>query len=425
MNSKEVVNEPRSVDSVQESRASVFLQNRLAEVRDRIFDSGREALSRKRRITFFVKGDEENIRRDNLPRLSPSLKAVLVDEEGILYLRRWRRSKITPEAQVFGTQQKGRDYFRDPPKTKRPVELEIIAYPKGIETFIRGCDEVAQGYSVTSQEGREVYQIMKISERLLELQRIIANFENLSDYEVRGVLSDNLAFLKENGLVSPKNWEKEQIRDLLTRGFTDSLGRRNVLASLMRVYSASVHTLRRAEISVPATSGKFTSIAEVARFKREMVRAYFETSCRYLKYVLQDQVFDNYDITNLDVNIWKEEARRVWRTLFPVFAGLEWHVDFRPYVLASRKVVEHFGYEKLLKGTRTRDFQIKRKKAITITELLGSGRFDQAKRMVEKCVSILEGVLDAAFDIETFKSSKLSPSEKFLLHKERIAKRRG
>lgn len=411
MSSKEVVNE--------QGAASVFLQNRLAEVRDRIFDSGREASWRKRKITFFVKRDTETTRRDNLARLSPSLKAVSVDMEGVLYLRRWRRSQIPADAEILGTQQRGRDYFRNPLKTKRPVELEIIAYPKGIETFIRGCSEIAQDYSVSSQE---VYQIRKISERLLELQTIIANFQNLRDSEVRKVLSDNLAFLTANGLVRPKNWEKEQIRDLLSRGFTDSLGRRNVLASLMRVYSASVSTLRRAEIAIPATSGKFASIAEVAIYKRETVRAHFETSCRHLKYVLHDHVFDNYDIASLDENVWKEEARRVWRTLFPVFAGLEWHVDFRPYVLASRKVVEHFGYEKLLKGTRTRDYQI-RIETETITEFLKLGRFEQARDLIEECITVLGRVLDATSDVERFKSSKLSVTQKFLLHKERVAKR--
>ena len=408
----------------EDSRAALLLKDQLAEGRERIFDPQKQMAWRKRNITFFRKGGAETARRDNLPRLSPSLREVGVDEEGVIYLRRWGRSQIGPDAEILGPHQKGRDYSKSPPTTKRPVELEIIEYPKGIETFIRGCSEIGGQYSTIQGEGREVYQIRKVSERLLELERIIANFENLTDDEVKGILSDNLAFLTENGLVRPQNWEKERIRDLLTRGFRDSLGRRNVLVSLMRVYSASVSALRRAEIAIPATSGNFRSIAEVARYKREMARAYFEISIRYLKFVLGDGVFKNFDVGFVEEALWKEEARRVWRMLYPVFAGLERSVGFRPYVLGARKVIEHFGYEKLKSppDTVSRRVQEMRKEE-TITDYLKFGRFDQGRSLIEKCISILERVLDANRDWETVKSSKLSSGEKFVLHKQRLAQR--
>ncbi|MDO8658614.1 MAG: hypothetical protein Q7K55_07760 [Candidatus Levybacteria bacterium] len=364
---------------------------------------------RKKTVTLYRRDNPETNALASLPHLAPHLDSVLVDQEGDLYLLRWQRAKIPPGYKILGSRpQSGRDYAANPPKTKIPKRLIYAHFPKGIDVLQRGIGEILDSYLVGKDiPAKEVEQMKKVLSHLLVLKGHVNSFGELSGQNLDQIASSNIEFLEENGFLDPKSPEKQKIQELMARGFRDSLGRKNYLAALTRIYGVELAVVKR-NITITRILEKYSGTLAVVELTRDSTRFALQETEKKLGELLDGEAFTTPGFGNFPKEYWIEKARTIWRVLRDRTNLLVRYAQVRPYVLVCRKAIEHFGTIDLPEGTISARVQKSRKEREipTITDYLRTGDFENASQLIGKVRRMIKRTLDVHADYKTVKLSR-------------------
>lgn len=408
------------------------LAERLETLRRNFTSSQWLKKERKERLVLYRKGDEntESLARIALEQYPHN---VITDIEGRIYGPWWHEARISELYVLIGsTPQPGRNYAERPPKTKAPKRLVYSYYKAGVDVALRGTEQIQAKYS---PEGRDVARLNALDKRVRQLELFLPGFSDLSNEQIDQVAQDNIKLMGVLGLQEPRLKEKQKIRSMLAAGFRDRLGRKNYLASVYRVYALRAYVMRQQGVAVPAILRKSSYLAEFLKLRRHFHRVYLSEVNNYLGQILTNRMFTHTDVDMMSRDLWIEDARAVWQSLNVISKGLLRDVDWRPYVLVARKVVEHFGCinledyfarklfdereeinkiiavrEQKMRGRQRRanpdkqDIPVERDTP-TVADYLKQGNFQKAGQLVAYCQRILKKVLDVHEDYKTVKPS--------------------
>lgn len=387
-------------------------KERIITVQERFKDRIYLRTYRKRSVTLYREDDPETKHLASLPCLAPHLNSVLVDIEGDPYLLRWQRAKIPREYKILGAKpQVGRDYAENPPKTKISKRLIYARFPKGIDVLLRGINSILSGYLVErGVEASQVEQTKAVLVHLLMLKVYMASFRQLSGEDLDRIAKDNTKFLEDNRLLKPQSPEKQKIQELLQRGFRDSRNRKNYFAALSRLYGIELAIVKR-HATFSAILTKYPGTLRVVEFTRSSTRLALEQAYGALEELVSKPAFTIPRFNQQPREVWLEEARSAWRVLRDISYLFIRCVEVRPYVLVTRKAIEHFGTMDLPEGTIGAKVQDSRRKhdIPTITDYLKDGDFEGARQLIEKVRRMIKKTLDVHADYKTVKPSRKTP----------------
>ncbi|MFH0937572.1 MAG: hypothetical protein V1808_04775 [Candidatus Daviesbacteria bacterium] len=375
---------------------------------------------RKKNLTFFISDDKETTRRAALRPLYPQapnfykgLPTVRLDEEGRLYYSWWREAKTIEEgAKILGPKQKWRDYAQNPPKNKTYYQLYFVEISKGIDVGLRRAEEIRDQYrirTVDEKENKEARQVMETLDYLTTLRHEAMRIPELSEQDLKNLVNQNAEFLNQTGLLGARLKDKEKISQMLLKGFTDSLGRKNYWAAYSRIFSVEYAARRRLEIAFPAILGKYTANAEILLFERDITRRFLGQINRRLANLESLEAFQDPNFGQRPKEEWIKDAREIYKQLRTLSRGLLIRVRVRPYLLGSRRAVEIFGTFPLSEETIAGRVQKRHQDQgrPTVTDYLGRGDFASAKKWIEYTrESIFQKILDVHEDYQIVKKSK-------------------
>lgn len=366
---------------------------------NQIVANSRDPEWRSRHFTFLISGDDETQRRHALPVLVP-FSDVGVDCEGRIYIPRWVEvDHIEEGAIIFGPTQRGRDYAKNPPKTKRYRQLRYDHVLAGVDVALRRSETIRDKYRLEHPQpdnplgdNKEAEQLIKGLELVAQLRRRAMNLSKISEQDLLELARQNAEYLTEYGLINPKSADKKRIREMLLKGFEDRTGRVNPLAAFARTFSIEVNWRKRLENAFPNILNKYANNAEMLRFERDKARWMLNQSIDELRAIVDNPQFS--------------EARSRYKELSLVSRVLT-QVRVKPYLLGAYVAVIQFGTRRLPEGTLMRKIQERRmaRGVLSVADLLRVGDFDKARDKLIFNINYLQKILDLHADYQTVKAS--------------------
>lgn len=348
---------------------------------------------RSRYKTFFMSGDVETKRRRAL--LTSTTYRFGMDSEGRIYIPRWLEvHHIEEGAIILGPVQRGRDYPKNPPKTKQLHQLYLDYIPAGIDVALRRTITIRDKYRLEKpqpekllEDNKEARQMIKGLELVAQLRQQTMNLSEITEEDLLEYAEKIDAYLTECGLNNPRLADKKRIREMLLKGFKDKTGKVNPLAIFTRTFSVEVNLRKRLENAFPNILTKYSNDAEMLRFERDKTRWVLSQSLEELKRIAENPQYQEISL---------------------VSQRLLSQVRVRPYLLGAYVAVYQLGTHFLPEGTSMRKIQ-ERKRAqglLSVRDLLMEGDFVGARAKLEFITKFLQKILDLHADYRTVKASE-------------------
>lgn len=334
---------------------------------------------------------------------------VGVDQEGKIYHPQWRwTNSISEGANIWTPIQRGRNYQLNPPKTKEYRALNLDEIMKGVDVALRRSEKIWQKYS---PGGQEVEKTAAAFSFINEQRQDISKAPKLTEQELKEIQMESALFVHRYGWDRSPVKDKQKVAGMLPKGFTDKRGRGNTLAAASRLFAAELALTRR-EHGLTEIARKFLADTELLRFEREMTRIHLEQAIGQLSLIQKTAVLADPTFQQKPAEDQLSAAKAVYEELTEISRGFTQNVAVRPYLLGTRKAIEHFGTLHLPEGTISRKLQDKRTKP-TVHEYLKQGDFVAAKALLAHCQTFLQKILDVHADYQTVKRFKSSRVEHY------------
>jgi len=300
-------------------------------------------------VILVVKDDPETRRVQRLPRIHGTW--LRRDWDGTIWGARWRdltheqfRALLTEEdgwrlifpGYLRGEKQK-REYLLDPPASRRRVSiLTCYEVAEGVEAAIR----LAQGHVASKyvpEVGDEARQMEAVIALAQELSATFLDYGSVTEEVVEEVRAKTAELIRRLGLERAKLPEKQVMTVRMAKGATlrDSLGRKNLLISLTRLYSTYLGAVRRLE-SFGVYTSKYEREAHMLLFERGKMR----WALRWTVGELQRRVLAHVNFRDPQAKVWRGTAQPLAKMIEGIARGPLSLVQLKPYFPVAKEARE-------------------------------------------------------------------------------------